>query len=217
MTPATLYHGTLPLILSGPDPALGPDGVLDALEWEILCRTATFWQDLSDMGLAHKRKVEGYGNMWVQSITPKREDSLNTLVRISAIGTVNRVDKRARQIGGAGLQLALGPQDGQSWEDPDGTTSDKWNIKDRTITVTDTYFSDKQPSTEVVGTALPPPEAPGTPAFLWGHLSTTWRANYPKGWVLDDRKIIQHFRNSPVEGLWEVTDTFTYYHIATPE
>lgn len=217
MTPATLYHGTLPLILSGPDPSDGPYGVLDSLDWEILCTHADWRFELADLGLVQRDRIPGYDNMWVQTMIPKREDSLNTLVRINAIGTLTGDEKRQRQIGSAGQQIALGPQEGQTWIDPAGTESDKWNIKDRMITVTDTYFASSEPSTELVGTALAPPVAPNTPAFLWGHLSTSWRANYPTGWVLDDRKIIQHFRNSAEEGLWEVADTFGFYHVATPE
>jgi hypothetical protein len=217
MITATTYHGSLPLILAEPDPGYGDPGILDNLEWEILCQKSTWRFDIADLGFVHKDRIRGYYNMWVNSAIPKDEDGTHCIVSISAIGCIYQDEKRKRSTGTAGAQISLGPTEGQSWFDPSGTEADKWTIRDRILTVNDTYFSATEPDGSVVGTNIAPPEAPGTPAFLWGHLDTTFRANYPKGWILDDRQAIQHFRLGPFDGLWEVRDVYGFYQIANPE
>jgi hypothetical protein len=94
---------------------------------------------------------------------------------------------------------------------PSGTF-DRWNIKEAILTVTDTYFTTTEPDAAEGGTALTPPTAPTPPPYAWGDYAEEMRANFPAGWVLDNREIDEIY-----PGLWAVTDTFGYYHPAIPD
>jgi len=98
-----------------------------------------------------------------------------------------------------------------------GGTHDRFNVREAILVLTDTYFTTTKPDTTVIGTALVPPNAPETPEYIWGGYTEPMRANYPNGWVLDDRQVEEHFRIDDSMGLWEVTDSTGFYQIAVPD
>jgi hypothetical protein len=95
---------------------------------------------------------------------------------------------------------------------------DRWNIKEAILTVRDVYFVTTRPDTTVIGTAVAPPNAPTPPPYLWGDYESEKRANHPNGWVLEDRNVEElHGDPGGTAGLFQVTDTTSYYYPAIPD
>ncbi|MGD9419534.1 MAG: hypothetical protein Q7R22_011380 [Verrucomicrobiota bacterium JB025] len=94
---------------------------------------------------------------------------------------------------------------------------DRWNVSEAALTVNDTYFVTKMPDTKVVGTNVTPPNPPDPPVNPWQSWSDDTRGNYPHGWVLQGRKVVEHFRLSDKQGLWSVIDSFAFLYPYSPD
>lgn len=100
---------------------------------------------------------------------------------------------------------------------PTGSNA-RWNIKDAVLTVRDTYFTTTRPDVSVIGTAIEPPNAPTPPPYIWGSYDGDMRANHPAGWVLEDRAVEElHGAPGAATGLFQVTDSTSYYYPALPD
>lgn len=97
-------------------------------------------------------------------------------------------------------------------------TAERWNVNDPAVTVIDTYFSTTAPVTTQIGTNVIPVNAPAVTVSGWGGLDVDLRANYPNGWVLDNRESEQLY-GSVVggDGLWKIVDTHEYYQAVVPD
>lgn len=249
---ATIHHGTLPLITSGPTPSRGARGTLDALTVEILTSRLNWERDADLLGYQYEQPVPGYHAMWVQTLDHEPETDTTATVRVQCIGLLSNGEKRQRRMSVAGRQVAIGPDEvvvlawtnDEKGEETSGTpvaqvkrrvpklddegepiykiitvpggSGPRWNVREPILVVTDTYFTTSAPNMQVAGTAVAPPNPPTAPPYVWGGYIEPMRGNFPNGWVLDDRQTVEYFTNGG-GGLWEITDVFGYYYIATPE
>jgi len=250
---ATIHHGSVPAILSGPSPSIGPRGALDSMSYELLTSIANWLTDADDLGFQQDFPIPGHPRMWVQSLAREEQNDLVATVRVQCVGLYTGDEKRRRGMSVAGREIAIGPDEvvvlawstEEQGEEVGGDpltevkrrvpkldsfgdpvyktittpigTGPRWNVREAIVVVTDTYFTTAEPDMAVAGTAYAPPNAPTPPPFVWGGYTEPMRANFPAGWVLDGRKVVEHFRISATSGLWEVTDTTGYYYIAAPD
>ena len=138
MTVATIHHGELPIITSGPRRSLGGRGMLDSVSYDLLT-SADQWQvDALALGFAMERPVSGFHSMWVQSLTSEDENDQVAAVRVECVGLISAGEKRKRRMSVAGREIPVGPDevvvlawfDGEEGEEVDGEPLDK--VKRRT-------------------------------------------------------------------------------------
>lgn len=111
---ATRHHGTLPLIIDGPDEFEGDDGELDSLRLTVLLGTptGTAWRTaLASAGYARKTKLTGYHSMWVRTAAKSHASDITSEVALDCIGLIAAGEKRRRLLGVAGSETAIGPNE----------------------------------------------------------------------------------------------------------
>ena len=91
----------------------------------------------------------------------------------------------------------------------------KAEVADRNVGVRDSYMMTTEPDLTVIGTAVTPPDAPATPAFLWASLADAI-VIYPSGWVLEDRRAKPITAEDGTRVLWFVTDTYAFHQALKP-
>ena len=205
---ASIHYGERPLILSGPSPSYGKKGELDSAKYEVLVDTGESAQQLADLGFAQDQKFDDarFTSMWVQTASVDEEDDVVSRVTINLIGLIAASEKRLRKTLSAAQVAGLDAGEGNLI-----SGSRKWNIREASLVVRDTYFTTVKPDTSVIGSNQSPPDAPAVPSPAYVD-DENKVANFPTGWVLDDRQYEEHFRVSGTdEGLWTVEDTFGYY------
>lgn len=159
-------------------------------------------------------------------------------VSLRLIGLLQNGEKRLRRVSAFGQVVSVGPVTVESEDivgvdtdgdgEPDDTArelveilrqlitpsgvGDRWNITEPILGVIDTYFTTSLPSTTVNGTALTPPNAPPSPAYIWDGYGDPMRFNHPNGWVLESRDCENVYGT-----LCLVTDTYAFKQVAQPD
>ena len=108
---ASIHHGTLPLILSGPRPSYGTTGALDSLSFEVLTHRASWITQAAAVGFSQNSPVTGYPGMWTLTLDMEEESELTAIVRVSCLGILGGGDKRRRRMSVAGREIAVGPNE----------------------------------------------------------------------------------------------------------
>lgn len=116
---ASLYHGTLPLILEGDDLTDGPNGSLDALAFEIVVSAEGNWREnLADAGIIKNRKLQGlaaaefdYHAMFVNELRVKDRTDSKVIVSVSTLGLLQEDEKRKTTIACKAGRATIGPQE----------------------------------------------------------------------------------------------------------
>lgn len=111
MIQASIHHGDVPLILSGPSVSRGPRGALDSLTLEVLAARSSWVSQLNEMGYAQESQVAGYYAMFTQAMDAEEENDLLVRVRVEAVGLLAFGEKRRRRGSVAGREVAVGPDE----------------------------------------------------------------------------------------------------------
>jgi len=194
-TPAAIYHGALPLIISGPARSNGPKGVLDTATFEVLVDPTLADEQLAALGFAYDTKVtsaDGFHSMWVRDMIEEVENSLVTRFTIELIGLLKAGDKRLRKIT---------PERGTIYRASNTPDSPGAIIDYIGFTFTDTYFQETEPDYSVIGTGMEPTDAPAVPAIL---RPGTPPDGYEVGWHLGNREG-EHLYGT----LYKIVDTYS--------
>ena len=142
MISATIHHGTLPLLLSGPVRSRGERGALDSVTWEILTHAGMEEEDAAALGFTYDQQIESstLHSIWIQSTDDELESDLTTRVTIRAIGLIKPGEKRRRKLACAGREISIGPfekvivswNDEEKGRDPKDTGTTVINVERRT-------------------------------------------------------------------------------------
>ena len=215
---ATIFHGELPLILKGPVRARGGRGELDSCTYEILCGIQQIEAHMQELGFIMDEKIPGFHAMFAMQWDEEDESDLVTTVKLRCIGLLANVDKRKREVSTQSKEISLGPQEGNRYRIY-GRSARAWSIKDADLVYTDTYFTTTKPDTKAIGRAFTVgADAPTPPDYLnW--FGIPLRYQYPRGWVLNDRKyeLVAGKEEPGKDALYEVVDTVAFYQIANPD
>jgi len=111
MVTATIHHGTVPLILSGPRPNKGPRGALDAATYELLVAVNTWQASAAELGFEYEQPLPDYENMWVKDLSLDEENDEVGTVKVSCIGLLEAGEKRKRRLTVAGREISVGPNE----------------------------------------------------------------------------------------------------------
>jgi hypothetical protein len=133
MIVATIHHGNIPLILTGPTTSRGPKGALDSLSVEILAARASWVSQLAALGYSQDAALPGRHAMFTLSMDAEEESDLLVRVRVEAVGLLTAGEKRRRRGSVAGREVAVGPDevvdlvwnDAESGSTTSGTEIDK--------------------------------------------------------------------------------------------
>ena len=117
--PASIYHGTLPLILEGEDITDSPNGTLDAINFDIAVGTDDTWRVLlAEAGIIKGRKLAGlaaasfdYHAIFVSNFRVRERSDAKVIVSVSTLGLLEEDEKRKTTISCQGGRATIGPQE----------------------------------------------------------------------------------------------------------
>lgn len=207
-TPVAIYHGTLPLILSGPARSNGPKGALDSATYTVLVDPGIADDQLTELGFAYDSKVTtipNFHSMWVKDMKEEVESPRASMFTIELIGLLVPGEKRLRKILPSNATISNGKRDALVA----GSADVPPEIKDYvTFQVVDVYFQETLPDYTVIGRAMTPPDPVDVPTIPRPGDPPT---GYAIGWHLSVR-VGEHTYGT----LYRIEDTFAYgqYKIA---
>lgn len=195
--PAGIYHGSLPLVIDGPNRSLGPKGILDTARFEVVVDSSLADEQLAAVGFAYDTKVvseDGFHSMWVKSMTEDVQSPYISVFTVELIGLLAAGEKRLRKV--QPVKESVTSRQGTA---PDEVTV----VQDYyTFSIIDTYFQENEPDYSVIGRGMTPPDATGVPGVgRPGDVAT----GYAVGWHLGNR-VAEHLYGT----LYRIEDTFAY-------
>ena len=119
----SIYHGTLPLFLEGPELADTPPGTLDTYNFDVLVESADWRASLAMAEIIKGSQLPasfGFHSMWTQDYKLKEIGPLVATVSVAAIGLLQSTEKRKTTIAAATNRISIGPGENKSGPLRDG-------------------------------------------------------------------------------------------------